>query len=134
MLSDVITLSVDTQNDGVGPVSEEYNRFEENLNRSIYVGEDHQLIDRNTLTFYRTQPKVAGNFRGVAKTSFKFSKDFAVTGVDGVASITAPVIVEVSFSIPVGVTAADQLHVRQRVLALLDLDSVMVPLNNQLMI
>lgn len=134
MLSDEITLSVDAENDGVGPVSEVYTRFEENLNRSIYIGSDHELTDRNTLTFYRTQPKVAGNFRGVAKTSFKFSKDFSVTGVDGVATITAPVIVEVSFSIPVGVSAADQLHIRQRVLALLDLDAVMLPLNNQLMI
>jgi len=57
-----------------------------------------------------------------------------VTGVDGTTTVTAPIIVEVSFSVPVGATAAQTMLHRQRALALLDLDSVMAPLNDQLMI
>lgn len=134
MQLDVITLSVDEENDGVGPVNHVYNRFEEHLNRSTYIGENHTLMSRNTLSLYRTSPKPSGNFKGVAKTSFKFTKDYVVPGVDESTNITAPVIVDVGFSIPVGVTATESKLRRQVALALLDLDSVMAPLNDQLMI
>lgn len=133
MQPDVITLSVDEQNDGVGPVNHVYNRFEENTNRSGYIGVNHSLTARDTLTLYRTLPKVSGNFKGVAKTAFKFTKDYTVPGVDG-SNLTAPVIFEGSFSIPVGVDADDILVERQKALAMLDLDSVMTPLNSQQMI
>lgn len=134
MQPDVITLSVDEENDGVGPVNHVYNRFDTSYpNRSGYIGANHTLAARNTLTLYRTLPKVSGNFMGVAKTAFKFSVDTTVLGVDG-SNVTAPVIVEVSFSVPVGVTAAATKIARQRALALLDLDSVMAPLNDQQMI
>lgn len=133
MQPNVITLSVDEENDGVGPVDHVYTRFEEHLNRSGYIGANHLLTARNTLSMYRTPPKTSGNFKGVAKTSFKFSRDIVVPGVDG-GDITAPIIVEVSFSIPVGATPALTILERQKALALLDLDSVMGPLNDQQMI
>jgi len=130
-----ITLAVDEENDGVGPVNHVYELFDGSLsNRSIFVGPDHTISARNTLTFYRTLPKSSGNFRGVAKTAFKFSCDTIVDGVDGVSQLTAPMIVEVSFSLPVGVTAAESLIMRQKALALLDLDTVMAPLNDQQMV
>lgn len=134
MQPDEITLAVDEENDGVDPVNHVYTRAEEYQNRSVYIGANHSLTAKDTVTLYRTAPKSNGNFKGVAKTSFKFSQDKLVDGVDGVAQITAPVIVEVSFSIPVGVTPADVLIARQRALALLDLDTVMDPLNNQLLV
>lgn len=129
-----ITLSVDEENDGVGPVNHVFTRFEEYQNRSVYIGANHTMSAKDTLGLYRTFPKPSGNFKGVAKTAFKFSKDVSVTGVDGVASLTAPIIVDVSFSIPVGATHAQILVARQRALALLDLDTLMTPLNEQMMV
>lgn len=134
MQPDQIILSVDEQNDGVGPVNHTFNRYEEYQNRAVYVGTTHTMSAKDTLSLYRTFPKPSGNFKGTSKSSVKFSKDFLVDGVDGVSQITAPVIIEVSFSVPVGVTNADLLIMRQRALSMLDLDAVMVPLNSQLMV
>lgn len=134
MQPDTITLSVDEENDGVGPVNHAYTRFEEFQNRSTYIGPNHTMSSRNTLSLYRTFPKASGNFKGVSKTSLKFSQDLQVDGADGVSQLTAPIIVDVSFSIPVGATHAQILIAQQRALALLDLDSVMTPLNEQLMV
>jgi hypothetical protein len=92
------------------------------------------MLAKDTLSLYRTFPKPSGNFKGVCKTSFKFSKDISVTGVDGVSQLTAPIIVEVAFSLPVGATHAQVLLAQQRALSMLDLDSVMTPLNEQLMV
>jgi hypothetical protein len=64
----------------------------------------------------------------------KFSQDVEVAGVDGVSTLTSPIIVEVSFSVPVGATQAEQLIARQRAIALLDDDTIMVKLNDQLMV
>lgn len=132
MQPNTITLSVDEENDGVGPVNHVFTRLEEYLNRSVYVGPNHSLVTRNTLGLYRTFPKPQGNFNGVAKTSMKFTQDVQVLGKDGVSQITSPIIVEVSYSIPVGATGAQILIARQRALALQDLDSVMNPFHNTL--
>lgn len=134
MQTDQITLSVDEQNDGVGPVNHVFTRFEEYQNRSVYIGDSHSMAAKDTLGLYRTFPKPSGNFKGVAKTAVKFSKDVLVTGADGVSQLTAPIIVDISFAIPVGATHGDILVARQRALALLDLDAIMDPLNEQLMV
>ncbi len=129
-----ITLSVDTLNDGTTIVDNVYSRFEEFANRAIYIGANHQLDDRDTLSMYRTFPKANANFKGVAKSAVKFTKDFSVAGVDSSTTVTAPAIIDVSFSIPVGLTEAQLVVLRQRVLALLDNDVIMGPLNAQLMV
>lgn len=134
MQPNVITLAVDEENDGVGLINHVYSRFEEFQNRASYISAEHSLDSRDTLAFYRTMPKSSGNFRGVAKTALKFSMDKTVLGVDGVSNITAPLIGEVSFSLPVGASAADALILRQRLVALLDRDDVMVPLMEQQMV
>lgn len=133
MLADVLTLAVDDLNND-GSTDHVFDRFEEYQNRSVYTGANHSVITRDTLSFYRTFPKVMGNFKGTAKCAMKFSKDYAVDGVDGIASLTSPLIIEVSCSVPVGIAVADQMVGRQRVIALLDDDSVMVKLMNQLMV
>lgn len=133
MQPNTITLAVDVLNNGT-PVNESLTRFEEYLNRSVYVTESHNVGSKDTLSLYRTFPKPNGNFKGVSKTSMKFSRDIQVPGVDGISNITAPVICEVSFSLPVGITDAQNLICRQRAVAALDLDSVMVPFCSQLMI
>lgn len=133
MQDNVLTLAVDELNTG-STTDHVFERSDWFQNRSVYAGENHQLTARDTLTLYRSYPKAAGNFPGTAKSSFKFSKDHTILGVDGVASLTSPVIVEVSFSVPVGITAADQLVMRQRAIALLDDDDIMVALMNQLVV
>lgn len=134
MQPNVITLSVDEANDGVDPVNHVFTRFEEYLNRAVYIGASHTMATKDTLSLYRTFPKPSGNFKGVSKSSFKFSQDISVTGADGVSQISAPIIVDVSFSIPVGATASQVMIARQRALALLDLDAVVAPLNETLMV
>jgi hypothetical protein len=130
-----ITLVVDETNDGetTADVSHVYTRFEDFQNRSLYIGADHALTSRDTLGMYRSFPTPNGNFRGVAKTSFKFTEDVEVDGADGIATITAPMIIEVSCSFPVGSTLAQQMKQRQKALALLDLDDVVEELNYRLL-
>jgi len=128
-----ITLNVDYLNDG-NTTAEAYENEDRTGNRSTYAGENHALDARDQINFYRSYNTKNGNFKGVSKSSFKLTKDFTVTGVDGLAALTAPVICEVSFSIPVGVSAADVKKVRQRALALLDDDTIMDALNVKLMI
>jgi len=133
MQSNTITLAVDVLNND-STVDYDFTRFEEYQNRSVYIGEDHQLTSRDTLSLYRTFPKSVGNFKGMSKCAAKFSQDIEVTGVDGLAALVAPLILEVSASIPVGATLAQQLVARQRAIALLDDDTIMVALMNQLMV
>jgi hypothetical protein len=64
----------------------------------------------------------------------KFTDDVEVSGVDSSTTLAAPMILEISFSIPVGTAATDVKHLRQRALAALDDDSVMDALNIQLMV
>lgn len=133
MQPDIITLAVDTLNSG-STTNYDFTRFEETLNRTIYAGEDHTIDSRDQLAIYRTAPKRTGNFKGVAKTSTKFTRDITILGVDGLANLTAPIIIEVSFSIPVGCTTAQMVGMRQRAIALLDSDTIMNDLNLSLMI
>lgn len=133
MQDNVITLSVDELNDA-NMSDHVFERIDSFSNRSVYHGESHNLVAVDKFSLYRSYPKVSGNFRGVGKTSVKFTKDYAVTGVDGLAALTSPIIAEVSFSVPVGVSEADQLIIRQRLIAILDDDDVMVSLMNSLVV
>lgn len=125
MLDNTITLAVDEANNST-PVNNVYNRYQEFLNRTIYHFSASTLTFRDILGFYRTEPKTNGNFKGVAKTSMKITTDIEVDGVDSATSITAPLIGEVSFSVPVGATAAEAMLLRQRLIAALDDDTLMV--------
>lgn len=133
MQPNTITLAVDELNDST-TVDHTFTRYEEFQNRSVYIGESHDISLRDTLSLYRSFPKQSGNYRGTAKTSVKFTTDVSVVGVDGIASIVSPLILEVSFSVPVGVTPAQLVLARQRAIALLDTDTVMTSLNSTLMI
>lgn len=131
MLSNTITLPVDPANNGT-VVNLVLNRYDEYQNRSIYNATGHTLAMRDTLSFYRTPVKKSGNFAGTAKSSAKFSKDYQVPGVDSATTITAPAIVDISFSFPVGMTAAQMKEVRQRAVALIDAETVIGPLTETL--
>lgn len=133
MQANQLTISVDAANDG-NPANEVYTRYEEYQNRASYIGANHTPDDRDLLAIYRTFPTKSGNFKGTAKSSVKFTKDVEVAGVDSSTTITAPIILDLSFSVPVGATSADLKHARQRLLALLDTDAFMDSLNIQLMV
>lgn len=124
MLANTLTLSVDVNNDGT-PQNQDYLRREEFKDRSIYIGPDHAPELKNLLGFYRTFPKQSGNFRGTCKSSFKFTKEIPVPGVDSTTSLVVPVILEVSFSTPLGTSEAVRKELRQRAVAVLDDDSLM---------
>ena len=127
MQPNLITLAVDQLNDAT-LVDLALTRFDEYQNRAVYISESHSIAAPDTLTFYRTIPKPSGNFLGMAKTSYKFSRSITVAGADG-STLIAPQIVEVSFSNPVGATEAQRTEMRQRNVALSDRDDIMVPLN-----
>lgn len=133
MQPSTITLAVDTANTG-STTNEVYSRYEETQNRTTYIGAGHTPDSRDTITLYRTQPTRTGNFKGVSKSSVKFTEDTEVSGVDSSTTLAAPMIMEISFSIPVGASTADVVHLRQRAHALIDDDSIMNALNIQLMV
>lgn len=124
MLDNILELSVDPANNST-VVTESYRRYDESANRSLYIGDDHTLQQRNQMTLNRSFPTVVGNFKGVAKSVLKFTQDIVVDGNDGVASITAPALVTINFSLPVGITPAQAIHFRQRAIAALDDDDLM---------
>jgi hypothetical protein len=130
MQANQLTLSVDYLNDAT-TTDEVYSRADFFGNRSVYHGASHSAVLRDTISLYRSGPKPNGNFRGVTKNSAKLSKDVEVAGADGVATLTVPSICEISFSLPVGITDADILKLRQRAIALLDDDTIMDMLNIQ---
>jgi len=134
-LDNVITLSVDEDNDGLTPVDIDFTRQREpSPYRTIYTSENNTPESRDSLTIYVTEPKPSANFKGVVKSTQKFSKDHVVTGIDGVAQLTAPLIAEVSWSIPVGVSAADRMLMRQRVISLLDDDTLMEQMQSSMQV
>lgn len=133
MQANQLSITVDAANDST-PVAEVYDRRDEFQNRSVYIGSDHLPETRNELALYRTYPTKSGNFKGTLKSSVKFTQDIEVPGVDSSTALTVPMILEISFSLPVGVTAAEACHIRQRAVAMLDDDTLMDSLNIQQMV
>lgn len=120
--TDPITLNVNEDYDDgtTATVAYVYGRDNTNFpNKTEYFSDSHTVEARDILSLHRTDRKSNGNFRGVKKTAFKFTKDVVVDGADGLAQLTVPHIIEVSQSIPLGVTPADTLALRARVTALL---------------
>lgn len=126
--SDPLIISVDAANNSL-PANETYNRSTSlGENRILYRLDGTDPDDRDELSLARSFPKRSGNFRGVKRTSCKFTKDIAVPGVDGV-NVSTAIIVECSFSIPIGTPDATVLHLRQKVVGMLDNDTIMDKLN-----
>lgn len=123
-----ITLSVDADGSGAGAAADEiYSNFDRFSNRSLYHAPGHTTVMRDTLTLYRTLPKPTSIFYGVQKSAAKFSKDVEVVSPNGTTT-RSPIIYELSASIPVGATAADILHLEERVKALIYNRNLMVRL------
>lgn len=131
MQANTLTLSVDPANDS-NPEDQVYTRHEENVNRSTYIGVGHTVDSRILLQLYRSAPKRNGVTRGTSKSTVKFTEDIAVSNVAGDGDIVLPLICEISFSVPVGATAAQTMELRQRAVSILDDDSIMADLNDTL--
>lgn len=131
MLDNTITLAVDKMNTGA-LTNVAFSRQEEFQNRAKYISPAHTLAMRDTLDFYRTFPTKTKDFNGVAKSGFKFTVDIVVPGVDASTTRIAPQIAEVSFSLPIGFTTAQLVELRQRIIAVLDNDALMVRVNERL--
>lgn len=123
MQSNSIVLPVDLLNTGT-TTDYTFTRYEEHLNRSLYIGSAHEPGMRDTLALYRTPPKPTSTFKGVLKSSVKLTTDKTVADPIG-GTVDAAFIAEISFSTPIGVSAADQMIMRQRLIALLDDDTIM---------
>lgn len=132
-LDQIITITVDETNDGAttANVDHVYERYQEFDTRSVYHYSGHEPDLRDMLSFYRTPAKRVGNDRGSQKTSFKFTKDVIVPGVDGT-NIVKTQYYELNCSIPLGVDEADRVIQRQRCVALLDDDAIMEKLTQYL--
>lgn len=132
-LDQTITITVDETNDGAttADVDHVYERYQEFDTRSVYHFSGHEPDSRDMLSFYRTPAKRNGNDRGSQKTSFKFTKDVIVTGVDG-SDIVKTQYYELNCSIPLGVDEAERILQRQRVVALADDDDIMEKLTHYL--
>lgn len=133
MQADTLSLAVDVANDAT-IVTVPYSRYEETQNRTVYVGADHEPGSRDQIALYRTLPTRSGNFRGVGKSAIKLTKDTQVLGHDSSTSIMSSLIIDVTFSVPVGCDSGKLLKARQTLISLLDDDTFMNKLNVQLMV
>lgn len=110
MQPNTLNYTFDHDNDGgTAASSVVLTRHAEELNKSTYRYADHNNAGiQHVMQFYRTLPKRSGNFFGTEKSSVKRTKTVSVPGVDG-ADVSAPIISELSFSFPVGVTSGEKL-------------------------
>lgn len=132
MQPDTITLAVDELNNDT-LVDHPMTRVDYTNSRSKYIGATHSAINRDEMSLFRSAAKASGNFRGVEKTSVKLTKDQSVPGADGVTTLTIPAIGECSFSLPIGMSSANKLLLRQCLVAAVD-HAFMVALQDQLVI
>jgi hypothetical protein len=131
MLDNTLSIDVDEANNA-STVQHDYRKHNVYENRSVYYGPNHSQTNRELLGFYRTEATKSGNYRGVSKNSIKLTHDVEVEGVDTTTTVTAPAIAEISFSLPVGTTAAKKVLMRQTLIALLDDDTFMASVSDDL--
>lgn len=128
--NDTITLAVDIANTGT-TTNESYTSYNNTGSIHTYIGPDHAPDFQNTLKLYRTEPSASGAFKGYLDSKISFGQDFTVSAVDGT-NIVRMGFASLQIRVPVGVTEAQILHLRQRVLAILDTDAIMGKLNYKL--
>jgi hypothetical protein len=130
------TLDVNEDNDDgtTAAVTYTFTRSNTFENRVEYIESQSSLSMRDKIGLYRTMQKQNGNFRGVARTAVKITKDYEVPGVDAETTIVSPGVIDIGFNFPVGLTAAQTLALRMRACAMIMEDTIMVPLTDQLIV
>jgi len=127
MLNNTITLQVDVLANAT-LVDAPFRRFQEFADRSLYVGDAHSSTTKDTLQFYRTAAKPQGKSRGVQKCAVKLTATQSVPSTINDETILADEIAFLQFNLPVGISPARKLELRQRLIAMLKDDAVMGPL------
>ena len=83
-------------------------RFREESEKTTYVTAAHSdTVMQDTFAFYRTPAKRSGDSFGVERTATKRTKTHTVVNAAGL-SVKVPVVVDLGFSIPVGLTVAQK--------------------------
>lgn len=121
-----ITLAVDVLNNAtlVNKVFTKLRSLKNGL-QTVLFGPDHTSYSPDLLSCTVSDPKPNGNFKGVVRPIVKRSTTVSVAGVDDTTTISTPLIGTINFSVPVGVTAAQVMELRQDLIAVLDNDSIM---------
>lgn len=122
MLANEITISVDALNSGSAAAVTLEKRTAD-VNKSVYAFPTSTLQKPDTLTVARTFAKRNGSYLGNSRAVVKLSMPVDVQNADG-SSVVAASILEVSASLPVGITPAQTKLLRQRLIAFLDNDAV----------
>jgi hypothetical protein len=73
-------------------------------NDASYAGPDKTVTDKDDIRLVRSAPKPTATFSGVAKVSAKLTRTLALTGA---LTPKGDIIMEISFSTPVGAVDAD---------------------------
>jgi len=132
MQGNTITLAVDKLNDA-NLVDEVYTDHRSSTpNRSDYIRTGHTPMMRKLMQLYRSVAKRSGAFRGVNRSTVKFTEDIEVPNADGDGTVVQPHIIEILEHAPVGTTPAQTLEMRQRAIAFLDNDAIAAPLHDLL--
>jgi len=69
-----------------------------------FIGPNHDLSNKDILSFKRVAPKPTSTFGGVSRVTAKFSRTVAVTGQPNTEGVA---LVEVTTSLPVGMAEVD---------------------------
>jgi hypothetical protein len=86
-----------------------YGRDEEAVNRTTYTSDtEHKLDMRKQFQLYRTRARRNGVSRGSSKCAVKFTTDVSVDNVAGDGEIILPAILEVSLSLPLGISDVER--------------------------
>lgn len=117
MLENQIVVPVAEEMGGT-PANVECRRSDFTSGKSLYKLPGHSYASKNQLQFFSNEPKPSGNFMGTRRTSAKLTRGVAVPGKDLSTSVVAPIIIELSCSIPVGVDDKTAIAARQFVMAL----------------
>lgn len=113
MQPNTIAYTYDHDNDGgtTAAIAVTLTRHAEELDKSTYRTADHNgAVQTDLMQFYRTSAKRSGEFLGVEKTAIKRTKTFVVPNASGL-DTKVPSIVELSASLPFGLTPAEKLAV-----------------------
>lgn len=105
-----------------GGITVDVRRFEENLNRTVYIFPDHTQRAPHTLTLYRTMAKRQGIDLGRDKRAVKITVPQVVKNGDEI-DVLRSIIAELTLSLPVGAESKTIQSVREELVAFIVSDA-----------
>lgn len=110
MQANTIAYTFDHDNDGgtTPAIAVLLTRHTEEVDKTTYITAAHMdTVAQDTFAFYRTLAKRSGDSFGVERTATKRTKTHVVVNAAGL-DVKVPVVVDLGFSIPVGLTVAQK--------------------------